>query len=258
MKKWLFFGVMGLFIFQFHFQVLAQFVMIIPSDSMVMQEEDREVKVNLSYSHPFEGEGMDLEKPSQFSVKNNRWKKNLVSSLEKTHVMGHKGWETTYRLAQSGAYIFYMEQETLWVPDEDRFVSHNAKTVVAVSGSEEGWDDTVDLTMEIVPLTRPFGLYTGNVFQGIVILDRKPLPFLKVEISYYNEDGKAVAPADFLITQVVKTDSNGVFTYAAPRAGWWGFMARNSSRKMKKRGGEQKDLEFRATLWVEFTDWKEE
>lgn len=257
MKKWLFFGLMGLFLSPFHSQVLAQFVMIIPSDSMVMQEEDREVKVTISYSHPFEGKGMDLEKPSQFGVKNNRWKKSLISQLEKTNIMGHKGWEATYKLARSGVYIFYMEQEPLWVPDEDRFISHSAKTVAAVSGSEEGWDETVSLTMEIISLTRPFGLYTGNVFQGVVILDRKPLPFAKIEIAYYNEDGKAVAPTDFMITQVVKTDSNGVFTYAAPRAGWWGFTARNTSRKMN-RGGEQKKLELRAALWVEFLDWKEE
>ena len=146
MKKWLFFGVMGLFLLSFHSQVLAQYVMIIPSDSMVMQEEDKEVKVTLSYSHPFEGKGVDLEKPSQFGVKNNRWKKSLVSRLEKTDVMGHEGWEVTYRLARSGVYIFYMEQEPLWVPDEDRFVSHNAKTVAAVSGTEEGCSGGAGLT----------------------------------------------------------------------------------------------------------------
>ena len=257
MKKWLVFGAIGLFLGLFHSHALAQLVMIIPSDSMIMQEEDREVNVTLSYLHPFEGKGMDLAKPSRFGVKNNRWKKSLVSQLEKADVMGQKGWEVTYRLARSGVYIFYVEQEPLWIPDEGRFISHNAKTVAAVSGSEEGWDERVDLTMEMVPLTRPFGLYTGNVFQGIVILDKKPLPFAKVEISYYNKNGKAVAPADFMITQVVKADSNGVFTYAAPRAGWWGFMARNTSRKMK-RGGDQKKLELRAALWVEFCDWKEE
>jgi cobalt/nickel transport protein len=257
MKKWLFIGVMGLFLLSLHSQVLAQFALIIPSDSMVMEEEDREVKLTLSYSHPFEGKGMDLSKPSQFGVKNNRWKKSLVSNLEKIRIMGYEGWEVVHRLARSGVYIFYMELEPLWVPDEDRFISHYAKTVTAVSGSEEGWDETVDLTMEIVPLTRPFGLYTGNVFQGVVMLDKKPLPFAKVEITYYNINGKAAAPTDFMITQVVKTDINGVFTYAAPRAGWWGFMARNTSLKMK-RGGDQKDLELRSALWVEFCDWKEE
>jgi cobalt/nickel transport protein len=257
MKKWLFFGVMGFFLFSFHSRVLAQFAMIIPSDSMVMQEEDREVKVTLSYSHPFEGKGTDMAKPSQFGVKNYRWKKSLVSLLEKTDVMGNEGWEVVYRLARPGVYVFYVEQEPLWVPEEDRFVSYNAKTVVAVSGSEEGWDETVDLTVEIIPLTRPFGLYTGNVFQGVVMLDRKPLPLVKVEIVYYNKNGRAVAPADFMIIQVVKTDSNGVFTYAAPRAGWWGFMARNTSRKME-RVGDQKELELRSALWVEFFDWKEE
>ena len=47
MKKSLFFGVMGLFLFLYYSQVLAQFVMIIPSDSMVMPEEDKEVKATV-------------------------------------------------------------------------------------------------------------------------------------------------------------------------------------------------------------------
>jgi cobalt/nickel transport protein len=60
-----------------------------------------------------------------------------------------------------------------------------------------------------------------------------------------------------MITQAIKADSNGVFTFAVPKAGWWGFAALNTSEKMKYLG-EEKDLELGAILWVEFHDWKGE
>ena len=44
----------------------AHFGMVIPSDNMVMQGEAAKVQLTLSFSHPFEGIGMDLEKPAAF------------------------------------------------------------------------------------------------------------------------------------------------------------------------------------------------
>ena len=88
------------------------------------------------------------------------------------------------------------------------------------------------------------------------MLDGKPVPFAQVDVAYYNEKGKAVAPAGYMVTQVTKADSNGVFTYAVPRSGWWGFAARNTSEKMQYLG-VQKDVELGAILWVEFHDWRE-
>lgn len=41
----------------------AHYGMIIPSDSMVMQSDNRIINLELSFSHPFEGIGMELAKP---------------------------------------------------------------------------------------------------------------------------------------------------------------------------------------------------
>ena len=35
----------------------AHFGMLIPSDSMIMQEDNKTVTLTLSFSHPFEGQG---------------------------------------------------------------------------------------------------------------------------------------------------------------------------------------------------------
>ena len=46
----------------------AHFGMLIPSDSMVMQGDNREIKLVISFSHPFEGLGMEMVRPKQFKV----------------------------------------------------------------------------------------------------------------------------------------------------------------------------------------------
>ena len=149
-----------------------------------------------------------------------------------------------------------MEPQPYWEPAEDCFIIHYTKTLVAAFGDEEGWDEEIGLRTEIVPLTRPIGLYAGNTFQGIVKLDGKTVPFAEVEVEFYNRDRSAVAPTDYLITQVVKADANGVFTYTPPKAGWWGFAALNTAPEKIKFEGAEKDVELGAVLWLEFVDWK--
>jgi len=231
---------------------LAHFGMIIPSDSMVMQNDNRNVNLVLSFSHPFEGHGMELVKPVVFGVMANGKKINLLKTLKKTKFLGHTAWETSYKVNRPGIYMFYMEPKPYWEPAEDCHIVHYTKTVVTAFGDDEGWDKEIGLKTEIVPLSKPYGLYAGNVFQGIVKLDGKPVPFCEVEVEYYNKDGKAEAPTDYMVTQTIKADKNGVFTYAAPKAGWWGFAALNTSdRKIKG-----KDVELGAVLWIKFHDWK--
>lgn len=234
----------------------AHYGMVIPSDSMVMQEDEKTVTTRLSFSHPFEGEGMELVKPKAFGVLANGKKQNLLNKLKKIKVMRHTAWQADYRIKRPGVYMFYMEPEPYWEPAEDCFIIHYTKTVVAAFGDDEGWDEEIGLKTEIVPLSKPFGLYAGNVFQGIVKLNGKPVPYAEVEVEYYNEDGKSHAPTDYMVTQTIKADQNGVFTYAAPRSGWWGFAALNSAEYKLKQAGEHKDVELGAVLWVKFHDWK--
>ena len=235
----------------------AHFGMVIPSDSMVMQSDSRNINLSLSFSHPFEMIGMELVKPDRFYIINNGQKTDLLPSLKKTNVMGHRSWESIHRIKHPGVYTFIMEPRPYWEPAENCYIIHYTKTIVAAFGSEEGWDAPIGVKTEIVPLTRPFGLYTGNLFQGVVMLDSKPVPYAAVEVEYYNKEKKAEASADYMITQVVKTDSNGVFSYAAPKSGWWGFAALNTSDEKMKYQGEDKDIELGAVIWVEFKDWQE-
>jgi cobalt/nickel transport protein len=59
-----------------------------------------------------------------------------------------------------------------------------------------------------------------------------------------------------MICQTVKADENGVFTYAAPAPGWWGFAALNTADYRMDHEGEKKDVELGAVLWVKFHPWR--
>jgi nickel transport protein len=237
-------------------QVFAHFGMVIPSDSMVMQGDDKIVNLRLSFSHPFEMVGMELVKPKVFGVVANGKKEDLGSTLKPIKVMDHSAWQADYAIKRPGVYMFYMEPQPYWEPAEDVFIIHYTKTVVTAFGDDEGWDGEVGLKTEIVPLTKPYGLYAGNVFQGIVKLDGKPVPFAEVEVEYDNKSGKAVAPTDYMVTQTIKADPNGVFTYAVPKAGWWGFAALNEADFKIKKDGQDKGVEIGAVIWVHFEPWQ--
>ena len=236
---------------------LAHFGMLIPSDSMVMQGDSRSISIEASFSHPFEALGMPLAKPAVLSVYNQGKTNDLLPQIKQTQIMGEQAWTLDYSIKRPGVYQFYMEPKPYWEPAEDCFIIHYTKTIVAAFGDEEGWDQELGLKTEIIPLTRSIGLYAGNSFQGMVKLDGKVVPFAEVEVEFYNRKGSALPPTDYFITQVVKADSNGVFTYTPPTAGWWGFAALNTATEKMSHDSVDKDIELGAVLWLEFIDWQQ-
>ncbi len=234
----------------------AHFGMIIPSDSMVMQGENKTVNLKVSFSHPFEMVGMDMAKPKAFFVVAQGTKGDLLNTLKPIKVMDRSAWEANYDIKKPGIYMFCTEPDPYWESAEDSFIIHYSKTVVGAFGEDEGWGKEAGLKTEIVPLSRPIGLYAGNVFQGIVKVDGKPVPYSTVEIEYYNEGKKVHAPTEYMVTQSVKADGNGVFTYSVPKAGWWGFAALNTADFKLRHEGKDKNVEIGAVIWVKFEEWK--
>lgn len=237
----------------------AHFQMIIPSDDMVAQTEPIKLNLDVRFTHPFEGHGMNMDRPAKFGVMVRGAKIDLLSSLKKVILKGRDGekfiaYKSSYTIKSPGDHIFYVEPKPYWEPAEETFIVHYTKVIVNAFGMEEGWDQEVGLKTEIVPLTRPYGLWAGNVFQGIVKVNGKPVPFAEVEVEYYNKDGRVSTPSDPMITQVIRADRNGVFTYAMPMAGWWGFAALNTDDKPMKHNGKEYPVEIGALLWVKTYD----
>lgn len=230
--------------------VFAHFGMVIPSRNMMTQKQ-RTVDLAVSFSHPFELVGMDMQKPAKFYVVKDGKVTDLLANLTETTIMDHKGWKSSYRVGRPGVYQFVMEPVPYWEPAEDLSIIHYTKTIVAAYGGDVGWDEPVGLPTEIVPLLRPFGNYAGNSFTGQVLIQGKPAGNIEVEVELYNEDDQLQAASDYHITQVIKTDVDGVFSFSCPRVGWWGFSAlTEADYTLKNPKGEEKGVELGAVLWL--------
>jgi len=246
--------------------LLAHFGTITPSDDIVTQNDPKTLNLQIKFIHPMELHYMEMVKPKQFGVVHDGKKTDLLNSLQATKGKSPDQkekftfWTTDYKIRRPGDYTFYVEPTPYWEPAEDLFIVHYTKVCVNALGLEKGWDQPVGLETEIVPMTRPYGLWTGNLFTGQVLLKGKPVPFAELEIEYLNESpgniSIVVPPADPFVTQVVKADANGVFSYAMPRAGWWGFAALNEADWKLKYDGKEKGVEIGAVYWVHTRDMK--
>jgi len=252
MKHFRLFGLaVGFFLFAGVAQ--AHFGMVIPSVSTVMEAKDQKVRLSLKFWHPFENSGMDLEKPVSFEVFHNGKAEEILDVLTEGKEQGKKVWNGEYLVQRPGLYTFAMEPRPYFEKEEDCFIIHYTKVYVDAFGDDEGWDEPLGLKTEIVPLARPGALYAGNVFQGRVLMDGKAVPGAEVEVEWYpGANLRGVAPYASMVTQTVKADDAGVFTYAAPVSGWWGFAALQTSDKKMSFEGEDKDVELGAVLWVRF------
>ncbi|WP_420863244.1 DUF4198 domain-containing protein [Algirhabdus cladophorae] len=237
--------------------VLAHYGMIIPNDPMISQQDGRSVDLTMSFSHPFEMDGMMLDTPVSFAVTYEGTTTDLLGELQSETIMDDQGYTLSYQLERPGTYIFTMEPQPYWEPAEDAFIIHYTKTYVTAYGDDEGWDTELGLKTEIVPLSKPFGLWEHNVFQGIVKMDSEPVPYAEVEVEFFNDGAGATVPDELMITQTVKADAAGVFTYAPPSDGWWGFAALNTAdyTLTEEGSGKEKAVELGAVIWVHFEEW---
>jgi cobalt/nickel transport protein len=228
----------------------AHFGMLIP-DQHIIQQEKKDTTLTLAFSHPFENIGMDLIQPRKFTVTTSGETTDLSSTLKQTTFMEHKGWESSYNFSRPGVYQFVMEPTPYWEAAEDLSIIHYTKTIIPAFGDDEGWDEPVGLPTEIVPLLRPFGNYAGNSFSGQVLVKGTPAAGAEVEVEFYNK-GNALHPeSDYHVTQVIKADGNGIFTFTCPLAGWWGFAALSEADyTLKDPEGNEKGVELGAVLWT--------
>ncbi len=247
------------------FPAFAHFQLIIPS-KLFIEGSPQKVKLFMPFTHPMEGgPTMEMAKPIQFGVMVGGKKLDLTDKLKPIKLDVFPRWNPNYKeykgkkatayvaeylVKMPGDYQFFIVPKPYFEPAEEKFIWQIAKVVVSAFGAEEGWDQPVGLKAEIIPLVKPYAIWAGNVFRGKVLIDGKPAAGIEVEVEYYNQDGAiGDLPSDAFITQVVKTDENGVFSYAIPWPGWWGFSALGDGGKMEYKGKEY-PVELDAVIWV--------
>ena len=227
----------------FTISMQAHFLTFLPNTDIVSNKKETNLKLDISFIHPFEQTGMTMEKPEVFL--NN---KNSKLSIEETKKFDHKSWKTNYNIKRPGVYKFFVEPQPYFEPAEEKFISHVPKVIISAFGFEDGWDEPIGLPYEIIPLSKPFGLYSGNLFQGKVLKHGKIASNVEVEVELYNTFGLK-APSDAHITQVVKTDENGIFSFTMNHKGWWGFAALIEEGELK-HNNKSYPIENGALLWI--------
>jgi cobalt/nickel transport protein len=227
----------------------AHFAMLIATPPMVNDMGKNQVILNASFWHPRLNQGMNMEKPAAFGVWNQAQKQDLLAGLQAIKESGFQTWKTIYAINAPGDYIFYVSPSPYWEEAENTFIVHHTKVIVSAYDLQEGWDQVLGLPMEIIPLTRPYGLYPGNVFSARVLFNGKPLPNCEVEVEYYDPRQQKIPATEALTTQVVKTNDQGYFQWSFPWPGWWGMAALAAGEPITY-AGKTGDLEVGGVLWV--------
>jgi nickel transport protein len=235
----------------------AHFQMLLPSAAS--GSTDQEVTVIYQWGHPYEHQLFDAPKPEAVvAVAPDGTRFNLADRLRKTEVPGEGNRAaTTYQFSftprQRGDHVLTLTTAPIWMEEEKLFLQDDVKTIFHVQ-TQNGWDAAAGLAFEIVPLTRPYGLIPGIVFQGRLLVEGKSLADAIVEVEHYNPIPPKVLPNDEQMTRSVKCDPNGVFTCTLTESGWWCVTATKDGGKLA-RDGKMYPVKKRTTLWA-FVDEK--
>lgn len=222
----------------------AHFLTLLPSTDNVSNKKQAQITLDAMFIHPFEQTGMNMEKPFGIYVNS----KNNPLSLQATKTFDHKSWKSSYTIKRPGVYKFFVQPKAYFEPSEEKYISHVPKVIVSAYGLEDGWDEPLGLKYEIIPMVKPFALYSGNIFTGKVLHNGKAASNVEVEVELFNEFSLK-APSDSFITQVVKTNKNGEFSFVMNHKGWWGFAALIEEGQ-KEYKGKKYPIENGALLWI--------
>ncbi len=235
----------------------AHFQELIPSADIVERPDQRRIDLDLIFTHPMaNGPAMDMAAPVRFGVVAAGHTEDLRPSLQPVRVDGHAAFRASYEIRAPGDYVFFVEPAPYWEPAEGRYIIHYAKVVVSAFGAEQGWDALLGLPVEIRPLVRPYGLWTGSLFRGVVLHDGQPVPHAEIEVEYRNTGGAVQVPAEPFTTQVIRADAQGAFAFAMPRAGWWGFAALVEGPERPGPDGTPVPVELGGLMWVRVEDMR--
>ena len=244
----------------------AHYQMLFPDKPSVKKGE--KITVIYQWGHPYEHQLFDAPKPTSLVVLPAGGKAvDLLDKIEAIEIDSGekkkvKAWRVQYTPEERGDYVFVLHAAPIFLEEEGIFVHDSVKMVVHVE-AQKGWDDVKKSDFEFKPLTRPYGLQPGLVFQA-GLQNRLPLSRddppshaagFAVEVETYHATAPKTLPPDEQMTRVVKTDPNGVVTTTLPEAGWWGLTAARDHGETREHEGKTYPVKQRTTLWV-FVDEK--
>jgi len=192
-------------------------------------------------------------------------KTDWIEALEPIEFQGKKragrGYKSKHKLKQMGDHLFVLKPAPYYSTLEGIYLQQITKTIVNIAGKPTDWDRELGLEAEIVPLSKPYGIWTGGSFSAMVKAEGIPVPFAQVEVEYLNSDidmenlktgaFKTNEKNQNFQTIEIKANERGEFTFHLPRAGWWGFRAKHIGLK---KDYKEKELSIEGVIWVQVKD----
>ncbi len=221
-----------------HFQVLTSNV------DIVEKNPPQNITLNSSFSHPFNGDIISEDKPEVAKVYVDNKEFDLTNELKKDN----KNWKLEYKIKSPNDYQFVFINKPYFEEAENKFIKHIAKTVIN-GYAKENWDKPLGLDAEILALTRPYTIFKGMAFSGVVLQNAKPVANAEIEVEYLNKD-KQKMPSEIFENFVIKSDANGVFNFVFPWQGWWGFSALLVDETKLKHKDKEYEVELGAVFWI--------
>ncbi len=236
----------------------AHFNMLLPQTASAKKGEP--VTFIYQWGHPFEHELFDAPRPEAVAVlAPDGARSDLLPTLEKTEIPAAEGKKVTaYKFCFTpparGDYVFLLRTPSIWMQEDGEYFQDTVKVVLHVQ-AQKGWDTSADEAFELVPLTRPYGLHPGMVFQAQV--ESRPgagqsvaaAVSRPVEIERYNPAPPKEVPPDEHVTRTAKPDRSGTLTGTLTEPGWWCLTAARPGGT-RKRDGKERPVLQRSTLWV--------
>jgi len=245
---------------------LAHYQMMYTEETAL--EMAKKINLNIVFTHPFSGAyTMNMSGVDELYVINRQKKKDLKKDLKevvyKDINSDGKGYVLPYKARRMGDHLFVLKPTPYYDETTKGYIQEITKTIINVAGIPTDWDTELGLKAEIVPLTKPYAIWKGSSFTGIVKSNGKVVPYAKIDVKYLNRDidtktntlGKPQikAPQDAFVNMVIKANKDGEFTFAMPKKGIWGFKATDIGSDKEYKG---KKLSQDAILWVQVKEMK--
>jgi cobalt/nickel transport protein len=256
----------------------AHFVVLYTPETALLRGAD--LPFHLVFTHVFNGgPTMPMEKPERFYYVKRQARHEMTQEIDLLPLLEPVDWQAAEgrsvqawkanipreQVRSLGDYQFVVEPKPYFEEEEGLYIQQFTKVMVNVGGVPGNWNETLGLPAEIHALNKPYANWTGAVFRGLVLSDGIPVPYTQVEVEYLNhpldtannrfQDAALITPPHpALGAQVLLTNEFGEFSFAMPKAGWWGFAALSVGPETDYEG---QPLSQDAILWVQVTDLPE-
>lgn len=222
-----------------------------------MHGDGADILIALVQPHEYTGREMDrpqlfgmyFQPPFQEDQKSNPEWVDLLSDMEEIRYLDKKAWSANIDAEKPGLYKMVLETRPWWDERRGIFIQHQGKLLLPILGIDDGWNIPTGQSLEIVPLTNPFGLVAPAFFAGMFLVDGKPAQNMQIIMGKLNTTHEEV-PTRWHEAMEARTDANGQFGFVLNKPGWWFCEARIPGDPLKGPDGAIRELLRSTLLWV--------